>query len=339
MRPHRLSLLLAVTLACVLTGPGTRVANAYVRRTSETGKPLGWPSLSRTIAITGYSQGLDDMSLDQITAAMTSAAEPWTKADPALAECTDLALDVQVVGVDQAPPAVANDNNNIIAVRHDAWNTMVGHEAMALALTSVYFYRSTGQIVGADVEVNAVDFHWADVTMDPTPGLQDLQNALTHELGHFIGLDHSCYLGTTAPPNEIDEMGNPVPGCSSLAARTEVIADSTMYPSTKQGETDLRTLSPNDQKAVCDIYPLGQATLGIVAMSATSGGCSCEVGPSLSGGGAADARGGSAWQSWMTLGFGVLACGGVALARRPRRRRTRPTSPLQRWRGRRGGRG
>ena len=54
---------------------------------------------------------------------------------------------------------------------------------------------------------------------------QDLQNTLTHESGHFIGLAHS-----------------PVPGA-------------TMNATTQPGETLKRSLAPDDAAGVCAIYP------------------------------------------------------------------------------------
>jgi hypothetical protein len=313
MRSHRLSLPLAVASACISVGLVASVCHAYVRRTAmETSQPLGWRG--RTMEITGYSQGLDEMTLDQINTAMTGAAAPWTKADPTLALCTDLDLRVQVVDPAQTPPAAARDMHNIIAVRHDTWD----HEAQALALTSVFYFTKTGEIVEADVEVNARDFRWADVTTDLRADRQDLQNALTHELGHFIGLDHTCYLGGMAP-NETDDVGNPVPLCTSALARTDAIQESTMFPSATARDIDKRTLSADDQKAVCDIYPLGQTTVGIGVGGGGGGGCNCDVG-SLDGSTVHPAA--TKWgrrMLWRSM-FAVGLLGWAVSSRRARRR-------------------
>ena len=59
------------------------------------------------------------------------------------------------------------------------------------------------------------------------PDLTDLQNTMTHEFGHFIGLAHSCYRPAKDPafdvdgnPRPLDDKGKPVVACgdSSLAS-------------------------------------------------------------------------------------------------------------------------
>ena len=123
--------------------------------------------------------------------------------------------------------------------------------------------------------MNLVDFQWADVVADPQLGTSmDLQNAITHEMGHFLGLDHTCYNplspGTTGRP--IDSTGTPVPDCD---VATRDVQDTTMYPSAMPGDTQKRTLAPDDRAGVCGIYPVGDAPPdGVIR-----GGCgACAVG-------------------------------------------------------------
>jgi hypothetical protein len=72
---------------------------------------------------------------------------------------------------------------------------------------------------------------------------QDLQNTLTHEAGHLVGLAHPC--------GDAGEMA-----CAANDPRT-------MAPTTFVGETQKRTLSADDIAGVCAIYP------------PPSGGCGC----------------------------------------------------------------
>ena len=183
----------------------------------------------------------------------------------------------------QRPAArAANDAHNALIFRGTSWCQLaddgsceVEYDPSALAFTWDTANRNTGQIYDADIEVNLVDFQWADVVADPQLGTSmDLQNAITHEMGHFLGLDHTCYNplspGTTGRP--IDSTGTPVPDCD---VATRDVQDTTMYPSAMPGDTQKRTLAPDDRAGVCGIYPVGDAPPdGVVR-----GGCgACAVG-------------------------------------------------------------
>jgi hypothetical protein len=259
----------AAALVALVLGAGS--AEAYVRRTNGSGLPLWWRP--HTMKIAGYEQGFDpDMTPDQIAGAMTEAALQWTMGNPDLATCTDLALPVTTHDLTETPPPIAHDGVNTIAARA-SWD----YDHVALAQTSLFYLKSTGEILEADLEVNAQDFTWTDVDSDRRRGLQDLQNALTHELGHFIGLDHPCYLADPTS-DETDNTGQPVPSCADVAFDSP-IRETTMFPSADPGDTSKRTLSPDDDLAVCDIYPLGMATAGSSAVPPDDPtGCTCAIG-------------------------------------------------------------
>ncbi len=119
-----------------------------------------------------------------------------------------------------------------------------------VALTSVLYDPRDGRILDADIEVNAWDGTNVTATLQipATNGWYftcgaplgtictkygqdgcsylDLQNTVTHEVGHFLGLAHN-----TADPA------------------------ATMYPVAAPGEVSKRTLSPDDVAGVCAIYP------------------------------------------------------------------------------------
>ena len=76
----------------------------------------------------------------------------------------------------------------------------------------------------------------------------DVQNTVTHEIGHALGLD--------------DEYTDPVP---------------TMYGTAAFGDVEKRSLSPDDVAAMCAIYPRGAATPSCIAPTAPArGGCATE---------------------------------------------------------------
>jgi hypothetical protein len=75
---------------------------------------------------------------------------------------------------------VTGPNANAIVFRDASWP----HDPLAIALTTVVFNSKTGKILDADMEINS------DVYNDLTTF--DLDFVITHESGHFFGLDHSA---------------------------------------------------------------------------------------------------------------------------------------------------
>jgi uncharacterized protein (TIGR03382 family) len=136
---------------------------------------------------------------------------------------------------------------------HDCWD----HGTTVVALTTSSYILSTGELVDADVEMNAATATPTLVDSPPCSGsistscvANDVQNAATHELGHFLGLAHS-----------------PDP-------------TSTMYASEPLGETSKRNLDPGSKQFVCDVYPSGRPSQDC---SSTGGGSSSSSGCSSAG--------------------------------------------------------
>jgi uncharacterized protein (TIGR03382 family) len=131
---------------------------------------------------------------------------------------------------------------------YDCWD----HGATVVALTTSSYVVSTGVLLDADVEINAASAVPTIVDSPPcSPGAvstscvaNDVQNAVTHEFGHFLGLAHS-----------------PDPS-------------STMYASEPLGETSKRVLDSGSKQFVCDAYPAGQASQDCSSTGSSSSGCS-----------------------------------------------------------------
>jgi MYXO-CTERM domain-containing protein len=271
MRPQLWTCAVATALGLGLVSLAPE-AVAYVRYTAR-GTAFAWPQ--SCLAITAYPGSFTTMmTLDEIKNAAGGAAFVWTGA---AYPCTNLAITVSM-STDPAPRAV-NDGRNSLIFRTGSWcllnadgscdPTSAAYDPAALALTSVSASTSTGYIKDVDIEVNGFE-HWADLVAHPEldgPGtsFNDLQNDLAHEMGHLIGLDHTC-----APPNTtprpLDNLGNPVPDCDK--APPDVIA-TTMFPSANPGDISKRDLAPDDQQAVCDIY---SASAALPCMAPPDGG-------------------------------------------------------------------
>ena len=114
-----------------------------------------------------------------------------------------------------------HENANIIVFRdQDAWE----ESSRMMALTTVTHSRTTGLIYDADIEVNTTHFVYGIYEKDGA-AVVDLQNTLTHEIGHTFGLAHS------------DDL------------------EATMFPYSGTGETALRSLSKDDLDAIATVYP------------------------------------------------------------------------------------
>lgn len=273
------ALLAAATAAGLLAA---RPAAAYVRYTSNAGKTFAWPQ--SCVAMVVYPQDLlGMMTRDEILIAIDASASTWSKTSDA---CTY--LDITVSSSSDPTPRAVNDAHNNIIFRASSWckqmpsgecDPAVPYDPAALALTSVSASTSSGIIRDADIEVNANHFSWADLVTHPDLRgggqlFHDLQNAVTHEMGHVIGLDHTCYLQGPAP---LDNSGQPIPDCANASP---AVLETTMFPSANPGDIDKRDLAPDDQQAVCDIYPAAQDPKTCAPGQTDPSGCSCATGGS-----------------------------------------------------------
>jgi hypothetical protein len=228
-------------------------AGAYVRTVTSIGAPMFW---NRTvITINAYlGDPPDPLTSQDVLYAAQSAANAWSRDRVG---CTSLEL--RVAATQEASAPVLLDNVSRMTFRRENWckdPQVPGepcYDPLALAVTSVFARKSDGEIIDADVELNAVTFKWADVARNPgdSGNVQDLQNTLTHEFGHLIGLDHTCFIEGTRP-GAVDDRGQLVPSCGH--ASDEVKA-TTMFAAVIPGDLERRSLSPDDLRAVCAVYP------------------------------------------------------------------------------------
>jgi len=245
----------AAALAVALAGPLASRAFAYIQYQvidEDTGLPTGvYIHWNRScIDITAYPKDLAEMTPEQIEQAATTAAATWSKVT---LSCTY--LDIKVTASFDATRASAADPYNVLVFRNpwcDAAKPPSECQPEALAVTSVFAGRMTGIIHDADIEVNSENFVWGDLEAQPGAGKQDLQNALTHEMGHLIGLDHDCYTPTSDRFRQTDNTGAPAPFCISADA---TVQEATMFTKAEFGDLSKRTLAADDVNGVCGIYP------------------------------------------------------------------------------------
>jgi hypothetical protein len=239
-------------------------AGAYVRTVTTVKRaPMYWPTHTPLVVVHAGAPPAP-LTRESFIAIVQASADAWSTPQ---VNCT--AMDIGLVASDQAsgPAQREKPGVNRLTFRADAWCRVPRdvdepcYDPSALAITSVWAFDdrsdAPGRIEDADIEINAVDFEWDDLVKRgaATSRAQDLQNTLTHEFGHFIGLDHTCYVADPTKPRPVDHRGNPVPDCGISAP--QLIRETTMYASVVRGDTTRRTLEPDDVQAVCEVYPSG----------------------------------------------------------------------------------
>ncbi len=198
-----------------------------------TGLPLFWKN-----ACVGYDIQQDaskQVSYDDAAQAIAAAFTKWTGATCA----TDgtgqsrASIDVRDLGpvaCNQVQYNKDGPNQHVIMFDDATWPHNDSNNT--LALTTVTFDSTTGEIFDADMEINTAQ---QTLTVhDPIPADgYDLASIVTHETGHFLGMAHS--------------------GDSRA----------TMYAHYRQGATSMRNLTDDDVAGICSIYPPnGDRTLG-----------------------------------------------------------------------------
>jgi hypothetical protein len=256
------------------------------------GVELYWASSCVTFAVQkdgSKRNEIDALSFEQV---INNAFDTWMNAD--CGDGTHPAIRVSSHGQVVCDKVEYNKsgNANIYLFRDDQW--LASGPGNALALTTVWYDWHTGKIYDADVEVNG-----SVGSTDPNdPGYEqritngapedgaDLPSIITHESGHFLGLDHAPF----------------TPGA-------------TMFTFYDPGSGNLRKLSADDQAGICAVYPPDRVADGddceprhgfsSKCYVPPSDGCSLKAGPSD-----------SSRLPWLLLGTGLTALLGLRRARR-----------------------
>jgi hypothetical protein len=210
-----------MAVLCILSAwavfpPSAASYNREMVEGTDTG--LFWPDMPVNFAINSKcSGGTADggVDTDACITAVTQSFNTW--AGPS---CTYLRFNAPEIT--NTTDTKNDDGLNLVVWHFDTWN----YSAAALAMTTTTYMVPSGEIVDADMEVNGKIYQWR-ILSQKGGAYMDIQNTVTHEAGHVIGLDHS-------------------------GVKTAV-----MYPSAVPGEISKRTLAQDDIDGVCAIYPTG----------------------------------------------------------------------------------
>lgn len=92
---------------------------------------------------------------------------------------------------------VKQDNTNVVFWAKQSTSVGSGMNISGLrAWTSVHF-ANDGTIVEGDIVLNGVQFQWFTDFNDKVNQAQFIESVLLHEIGHFVGLDHSVAGGSS----------------------------------------------------------------------------------------------------------------------------------------------
>jgi hypothetical protein len=309
---------LAALVVPVLALAAPPPAAAYVRYKTKTGAGFFWPQTC--VPLFAYPLSMKDvngnmeMTPEQIMHAATTAAATWGEAHMSATDPACTFLKINVTEHDEDAVVAGLDYTNALVFRTTTWcapsdpKGTCSYAPEALAITSVFVNKSDGRILDGDIEVNGKNFIWTDLDNDPMgSGKQDLQNALTHEMGHLIGLDHTCFPSGTPGDPPLDNNGAPVPSCDSAPPDVQA---TTMFASANAGDTSKRTLAPDDIRAVCEIYPVDKDPMICPAKDDPPPKTGCALG------------GGAGRGAPPASGLGLLLAGVLLAARRRRGPRT-----------------
>ncbi|MFI5307639.1 MAG: matrixin family metalloprotease [Polyangiales bacterium] len=227
--PLGVTLLLVLPALCVTGASG--VAHAYCRLTTQMPMP-GDNCSSGGIGLSWHRQCISysvmppmhsDPPLDAVRNTVDACFATW-----AAVTCNGQRVGLDLRQTDELaecaqPQYNTHEPNANTILFLDDWAAR-SLPADAFGLTLVWHNPDTGEIYDADMQINETLGTITICGQTCPAGAVDLQNVVTHEAGHFLGLGHS------------------------------MVKDATMSARATIGETSKRVLADDDKQGLCSIY-------------------------------------------------------------------------------------
>ena len=211
-RSRVLALAASAAVLCV----SATIAHVRLHNPSNS-NPLFWPAPS-AISIVINSTGSDNISDGSHETSIRNSIRSWNDVSG-----TTMTLVEDSTPVSQARTDWASTGVHLINFDESNESSFFPSGSGIVAITPVWFF-SNGSISDADILFNGSQFTF---TTDASSSAMDVEDVVTHELGHLLGLDHSG------------------------------IAGATMYPFVSGNVTAHRSLSGDEANGMRDAYPSG----------------------------------------------------------------------------------
>lgn len=113
-----------------------------------------------------------------------------------------------------------------------------------IAVTKLRYQPQTGEIRGAEIEVNTQLARLGDASLPGCQDTLDYRSVLLHEVGHLFGLGHPC-----------EHSFGPNTDCPQLRCAPNAKQVPVMWPSIQACELRGRVLTADDIAGLCFLYP------------------------------------------------------------------------------------
>ncbi|MHB8419793.1 MAG: matrixin family metalloprotease [Myxococcales bacterium] len=191
------------------------LADAYEFQLDGSGSPQ---RVEGTVQYAVNQSGSRDLDYQKLLPAIHAAFATWTSA-------SEGRLSFEDVGPTPLGPPAENDARLGVPITISWEESRWDYQGDDQAVTILVEDPDSHVIVRADIVFNGVTHHWAVLDDGQHhPGADDVQNTLTHEIGHLVGFGH-----VTDPT-------------------------STMLPSTYPGDLARRTLDDQDAAGIQALY-------------------------------------------------------------------------------------